>query len=105
MNPYFANALGLAAPYYNLALVLIVILLFLRLFRTRNKNAYTLPWKLLFFAVLVYVAEEIVTVIAATGLIHPPKVLFPVFEMIIITTFIYMLLLQKEYVSNPKKRK
>jgi len=105
MNSYFGNALGLVAPYYNLALVIIATILFLKLFRLKNRGTYLLPWRLLFFAVLVYILEEIVTVIAAQGLFEPPSILFPVFEMIIITTFLYMLLLQREHIQKGKKRK
>jgi len=92
--------LGRVAPYYNLILVVIVILLFLKLFRTPNKKTYIMPWKFLFAALLVYVAEEIITVFHMANMISVPAIVFPLFEMAIITLFIYVLLLQKE---NAKK--
>ncbi len=95
-----AYCLGRAAPYYNLVLVVIVILLFLKLFKTPNKKTYIRPWKFLFAAVLVYIGEEVITVFEMAGMIMAPKILFPLLETIIITLFIYVLLLQKE---NTKK--
>lgn len=95
-----AYCLGRVAPYYNLVLVVIVILLFLKLFKTPNKKTYIKPWKFLFAAVLVYVGEEVITVFDMAGLISAPKILFPLLEMIIITLFIYVLLLQRENIKK-----
>ena len=97
---YLETCLGMVAPYYNLALVIVVILLFLKLFSIKTKRIYILPWKILFFALLVYVFEEIVTVLAMSKIIVVFPLMFPVLEMVIITSFIYMLLLQKEYVKK-----
>ena len=91
-----AYCFGTVAPYYNLALVIIVIILFIKLFKTPNKKTYLRPWKLLFAALLVYVGEEIITVLNMANLITEPNVIFPLIETIIITLFIYVLLLQKE---------
>ena len=92
--------LGTVAPYYNLVLVVIVILLFLELFKTTNKKTYVRPWKFLFAAVLVYLAEEIITVLFMADLITVSKLLFPILETIIIALFIYVLLLQKENIKK-----
>ena len=97
---YLETCLGIVAPYYNLALVIVVILLFLKLFSIKTKRIYILPWKILFFALLIYVFEEIVTVLAMSNIIVVFPLMFPVLEMVIITSFIYMLLLQKEYVKK-----
>ena len=105
MTQLFTACLGLVAPYYNLALVVIVILLFIRLFKIDDKNNYTKPWKLLFFAISIFVLEEILTVLKNAGIITIPRIANAFFEMIIISLFIYMLLLQKEYVKKPVKRK
>lgn len=95
-----AYCFGRVAPYYNLALVVIVILLFFKLFRTPNKRTYTKPWKFLFAAVLIYVGEEIITVFNMASLINAPKIIFPLFEMAIITLFIYVLLLQRQSIRK-----
>lgn len=95
-----AYCLGKVAPYYNLVLVVIVVLLFLKLFKTSNKKTYLKPWKFLFAAVLVYVVEEIITVFEIAGLISVPVIIFPLLEMVIITLFIYVLLLQKENIKK-----
>ncbi|MBU0627977.1 MAG: hypothetical protein KKC75_02215 [Nanoarchaeota archaeon] len=95
-----AYCLGNVAPYYNLALVVIVIFLFVRLFRTPSKKTNLKPWKFLFAALLVYVLEEIITVFHMANVITAPKVLFPLLETIIITLFIYVLLSQREKIKN-----
>ncbi len=95
-----AYCLGRIAPFYNLVLVVIVILLFLKLFKTQNKKTYIKPWKFLFAAVLVYLGEEIITVFDMAGLISVAKIVFPLIETVIITLFIYVLLLQKENIKK-----
>ncbi len=103
MNSFLANAAGLIAPYYNLAFVLIVVLLFIKLLRTKNKQVYHKPWYLLFAAVCVFIVEETLTVLNALNLVTFPNWLFGVFEISIITLFIYMLLLQKQYIKTGKR--
>ena len=102
-----AYCFGRVAPFYSLALVILVVILFLKLFKTPNKKTYIRPWKFLFTAVLVYVLEEIITVLHMANVIQAPKILFPLFEMVIITIFIYVLLLYKECIKkeNAKKKK
>ena len=100
MAQTLAYCLGRIAPYYNLVLVVIVIFLFLKLFKTPNKKIYIKPWKFLFVVILVYVAEEIITVLSMANLISVPKITFPLLEMLIITLFIYVLLLQREHIKK-----
>jgi len=95
-----AYCIGRVAPIYNLILVVFVIILFLKLFKIKNKKTFIQPWKLLFTAVLVYVLEEIVTVLEMAGLFDVPGIVYPLLEAVIITLFIYVLLLQRE---NNKK--
>lgn len=95
-----AYCVGMVAPYYNLALVIIVIILFLALFKKQGKNAYTKPWKFLFASVLVYVGEEVITVLDMAGIINVHNLVFPLLEMAIITLFIYVLLLQREIIRK-----
>ena len=98
----FADALGLTAPYYNLGLVIIVMILFGYMFRSA-KNTYLLPWKYLFATIVIFIFEEIITVLDIAKIIDVPAVVFPLLEMVIITLFIYLLLLQKEYLSKLRK--
>jgi hypothetical protein len=101
MTYAFENCLGFIAPYYNLALVAIVMVLFIYFFAIPNKHKiYDTPWKLLFLAILIFIVEEIMTVMDALGMISFPKITFAFFEMAIISLFIYMCLLQKERVKN-----
>lgn len=102
MTLYLSTCLGLVAPYYNLVLVVIVVILFIKLFKTPNKKAYILPWKFLFFSIFVYILEEVITILELTNVITVSKLLYPLFEMIIITLFIYMVLLQKKYTDIKK---
>ncbi len=100
MELQLANCIGGVAPYYNLVLVLIAAILFIKLFSKKNTKTYLMPWKILFFAVIVYVVEELLTVVAGLGIIPTSSLILvnPILEMIIITAFIYVLLLQREYV-------
>jgi len=101
-------SLGLAvaqvAPLYNLGLVIIAVYLFIKLFSTpiRDKRVYLMPWKILFFALLVFIIEEVLTVLRGADVINIPKHINGFFELIIICTFIYMLLLQKEHIKLTK---
>ena len=99
-----ALSLAEVAPLYNLGLVLIAVWLFLKLFTTpvRDRRVYLMPWKLLFFAVLVFIIEELLTVLRAMGVINIPVHINGFFELIIICTFIYTLLLQKEHVKTSR---
>ena len=96
------DAITIAAPYYNLAFVLIVLFLFGKLFATkiRNKKVFLRPWRFLFAAVLVFIVEEFITVLRAAGIVTVTKHINGFFELIIIALFIYMLLVQKEHVER-----
>ena len=98
-------SLAQAAPFYNLGLVIIVLILFIKLFTTpiRDKRVYLTPWKILFFAVAIFVLEEVLTILRATELVNIPIHINGFFELIIICTFIYMLLLQKEKIKTTRQ--
>jgi hypothetical protein len=94
-------ALGMVAPYYNLAMVLVVLLLFTRLFKTEPKaKVYLFPWILIFVALMVYILEEAITILRALGLVDIPIHINAFFELVIIATFIYALLSQRQYVKS-----
>jgi hypothetical protein len=97
-------SLAEAAPLYNLGFVIIAIFLFIKLFTTpvRDKRVYLMPWKLLFFALIVFIIEEVLTVLRQMEIINIPKHINGFFELIIICTFIYTLLLQKEHMKIAK---
>jgi|TARA_B100001971_G_C18206700_1_gene548082 hypothetical protein len=96
-----AACLGRIAPFYNLALVTLVIILFLKLFKIKhNKHVFLKPWGLMFIGIIIYVVEQLVTVFDQAGVIVASKLLFPIFEFFIIITFIYMLLLQREHLGK-----
>ena len=98
----FAESLAAVAPLYNLALVAVVILLFLKLFSLKSKGAFLKPWKYLYLAVLIYVVEELLTVLDKAGILTRPRVLNVFFELAIIGIFVYLLLLQKQSLQHGK---
>ncbi len=97
------TALGFVAPFYNLGLVIVAIILFIWLFKLTNRKVYQKPWRLVFVGVLIFVVEEAMTVLRSLGAITFPPAIFPFFEMIILGLFIYTLLLQKQYVRTGKR--
>ncbi|VVB81722.1 Uncharacterised protein [uncultured archaeon] len=99
-----AESLSQVAPIYNLGFVIIVLFLFIKLFTTpiRDKRVYLMPWKIIFFAVIVFIIEEGLTILRQLEVINVPVHINGFFELIIICTFIYMLLLQKEYLKKQK---
>ena len=97
----FTIALGIVAPYYNLALTAIAFYLFIKLFKTKTKTkTYRTPWAYILLAMLVFVLEEITTILRAQGIINIPLHINGFFELAIITLFIYTLLLQKQYMTK-----
>ena len=90
------------APKFNLLLVLVVVILFIRFFtRKSDEHIYTTPWKLLFVGVLIFIVEEGLTVLHPGDFGQYPHLLINgIFEIGIITTFTYMLLLQREHVAK-----
>ena len=93
--------LEMIAPYYNLALVTVVVILFITLFRIKKKKkTYLLPWKILFMVICIYIVEQVLNVLFNLGWIVFPRVLNAIFEMFIITSFIYVLLSQLEYMKK-----
>ena len=93
-------ALATVAPYYNLVLVLVVLGLYVKLFRTAQENpdVFIAPWVYVFLALIAFVIEEIVTVLRVMQIL-PPEVrnLNGFFELGIIIFFVYALLLQRQY--------
>lgn len=96
------TALTVAAPYYNLSLVIIVLFLFGKLFSTKiiNKKVYLAPWHYIFVAVLIFIVEEVLTVLRQARVIDIPFYINGFFELAIISLFIYTLLLQKERIER-----
>lgn len=103
------GCLGFTAIYYNLAIGLVNALLFIRLFTIPvKKGAYLKPWKILFIAGLVFFVEEILVFMRAMNLADVPLYVDGYFGLIIVALFLYMLLLQKEYMEkteNPRTKK
>ncbi len=98
------TAVGMVAPYYNLVFAIISLILFLKLFSFGERRfAYIKPWRIAFFGFILFIIETIMTILRGLGYIQFHPAVFPLFEMVIITSFIYMLLLQKQFVKTGKK--
>ena len=98
------ESVAMVAPLYNLALAVIALIMFFRLFRyEERKFAYLKPWKILLIGFILFIVETVMTILRGQGVISFHPAIFPLFEMVVITLFIYMLLLQKQYVKTGKK--
>ena len=95
-----AACLEVVAPYYNLALVSIVVVLFIYLFSHNLKGHFVLPWKVLFVIIIIYIVEQILTILVIAELIIIPRITNAFFELVIATLMIYLLLLQLEHKKN-----
>jgi len=95
------NAIAQVAPIYNLAFVIITIILFVKLLRTANilKTDMT-PWKIIFVSVMVYVVEEVLTVLRSFEVIDISVHINGFFELVIIALFIYAILVQKQITKH-----
>lgn len=82
-------ALNLSAQIVGI----IAIVLFIRLISTR-KGPDMHSWKILFYALLVFAIKKVVVGLSGTGIIFIPSTLF---NVIIITMFIYALFVELEY--------
>lgn len=103
MNEAIATCFGTIAPYYNIALVTILVILFIYLLKIPNKNKiYYTPWKYIFIALIIFIIEEVMTILGASGIIAFPRIIFAFFEMAMITIFVYSCLIQKENIKNAK---
>lgn len=94
------EALAVAAPFYNLGFVLVMLFLFGKLFGLKNKGVFLRPWYFLFAAVVVFIIEEVITILRAAGIIDITLHINGFFELLIISLFIYTLLLLKEHVNR-----
>ena len=93
-------AIAQVAPLYNIAFVIIILFLFAVLFSRRNKRAYLKPWRILYFAIVLFIIEQSLVILSQQNIMHSPDLLFPIIELIIITSFIYMVLDQKLYLRR-----
>ena len=90
-------------PIYNLVLVIIVIVLFVKLIRAQAyQDVFLTPWKLVFAGVLIFVAESVITVVRNLGGTGITRHINGFFELAIVILFIHALLLQKDYLSKKK---
>lgn len=98
------EAVAMVAPLYNLAFVVIIVILFIKLFSYESyKFAYIKPWKILLIGFILIIVETVMTILRGQGLIQFPAFIFPLFEMVVVTMFIYMVLLQKQYIKTGKQ--
>jgi hypothetical protein len=98
-----AEAIATAAPYYNLVFVLVALYLWYHVLKAPTvKGVFLAPWKLILVGVLMFIVETLLTILRAAGVITIGRHINGFFELVIIITFIYALLLQKEYIVKQK---
>jgi hypothetical protein len=95
-----AECIRVVAPLFNLVLVVIVIILFLKLFKIHNPKRYTKPWGLLFGAVLLFVIEELFTVFRHLEVFELPLFMNGIFEIGIVGLFVFAVLEQMEHINR-----
>lgn len=98
-------ALAKAAPYYNLALILVTFYLFIKLFKTkpaRGAKYYLTPWKIFLIVLLIFTLETILTILRAAGVLNIPIHINGFFEITMTFLIVYALLLQKYWIKNLK---
>ena len=95
-----STCLQIIAPFYNLALVVVLIVLFVILFTLKSKGIFIKPWRYIFIALLVYVVEESIYILESLKIIPINVLIYPLLELVIITLFIYMLLIQRQRIKN-----
>jgi len=91
---------AIVAPYYNIGLVVILVFLFIRLLKIRRRGYFSQPWYLLFLAICIFILEELLTILKHAGIISYPAMSNPLFEMVIVALFIYMVLKQREHIAK-----
>lgn len=96
------EALSTVAPLYNLALVFVILFLFYKLFSIKNKRVNLRPWKFVLVGVIIYIIEEVLTVLRSTGVVTLGRHVNGFFELAIVILFIYTLLEQKEVVQRER---
>ena len=102
------EAFMIASPWYNLAFTVIAVYLFYVLFTAKkvNKKVDMRPWKLLAVAMGIFVVETILTILRVSfQLWFIPGWINGFFEIGIISIFIYTILLQKQTLFTPVKKK
>jgi hypothetical protein len=95
-----AECLGIGAQYYNLALVIVVIIMYIILLRLPAGKAFIKPWKYIFASLCIYIIEQILSILNTTGAVTVHPIIFPILEFFIITIFIYTLLTLKEHIKE-----
>jgi hypothetical protein len=96
------DAITIVAPYYNLAMVCVVLFLFAKLFSTKvkNKAVFLRPWYFVFAATAVFIVEEVITILRAAHVIAITFYINGFFELLIISLFMYTLLTLKEHIEK-----
>ncbi len=89
-------------PRLNLLLVAFLIALFSIMLSRRPDNVtYTRPWKVMFIALIIFVIEEVITVMRLADIISYRHLMVHGFlEMGIIFCVIYLFLEQKEFLKR-----
>jgi len=104
----FIPCVSKIAPLYNLAFSIIAFGLLIALIsiKMKNKRVFIKPWYYLLSAISIFILEELITALKFFNIISEtaiPRWFNAVFELIMVTLFIYMLFVQINHVTNKYK--
>ena len=95
------TAVGMVAPLYNFAFIIISFFLFVKLFKKKKKKAFMLPWYLLFAVIMIFVLETILTILRGMGFLPQFVYYFNgIFEFSMGILIVFLLLKQKEFIQG-----
>jgi len=105
MLTLFTQCLARIAPYFNLLLVVVVMILLMLLVRRIKDKEEAHPWIILTVALAVFIVEEFFTVLRHLDVFHLPVYFNSIFEMAIISLFIYMVLYKSAHIKKSYQQK
>jgi len=100
---HLAECIGIAARYYNLALVFVAVMLYIYLLRMEHKKVFIKPWKYIFVSICIYIVEQTLSALEGAGLLKVSVMVYPLLEFFIIIYFIYALLVMREHIKDSIK--
>ncbi|HIH37579.1 hypothetical protein J4460_06145 [Candidatus Woesearchaeota archaeon] len=92
-------AIGMVAPMYNAILAAICFVLFIRLFKNHD-TFHSKPWKFVFYALVLFIIETIITLIRQVGIFDTPRWILALMEMAMILFIINAILVQMDHMKK-----
>jgi len=87
-------------PLVNLVIALVIIFLFTRFFYLPHRLHHVRPWKIIFIALLIWLIEEVLTIMDSFGVFHMNLLIGRGIELVIIILVLHAVFLQKRYIEE-----